>query len=549
MRYSREVRRFSSTRVLCGFLGLILFPVVVGATEPRAVVPNPYRVDSSEPARLDLSPEAVAARRSATEPTGPRFEDLDKYMLDAEPTPSEARGPMLPPGWVQVGDEVVPAAVAAGAEVRTDALALPAEDALPAYVDEICDFPDQVPPGIYTGEWTAGAEHPRRGTIYLNFLGGVLINGNGENSAENYSVLALSNHKYPVFAGGNDRAIATAQAVMADFSDWAIRVVYLERPHKTIPYVMTMVGGSYTDTTAGPSGGVAPSADCEDVGMRNVCFSFTNFQSATVQANIIGQEIGHTYGLGHTYGKDRIMAYGYNTSGSADMIFGGDCAQIFVAADQGVACSGVNKCHCGDGELQNDKATISVIYAPPGPDMVEPTIDVTAPADGAVYETGSDVIVDVDVWDDYGGYGWKIMVYQGDELLGEKVDYNRSRQFLLVGLPDGTYEAVVEIEDQADHIVQDRITFTVGTPAAETTGGTESGGTDTASTDGSATGTAGTDGTGSGTATDSATAGTDTTGVDEGGCECRTSGARAPAWWLGLPLLALRRRVGGRRRR
>jgi len=34
------------------------------------------------------------------------------------------------------------------------------------------------------------------------------------------------------------------------------------------------------------------------------------------------------------------------------------------------------------------------------------------------------------MWGRRGGYGWKIMVYQGDELLGEKVDYNRSRKWI-----------------------------------------------------------------------------------------------------------------------
>ena len=501
------------------------------------MVPNPYQVIPSGPAVLDLSPAAVAARRAQAPAPTIRFEDLDRYMLAEEPEVIADRGPMLPPGWVQIGDEVVPEAVAAGAEVRAlpapaDALAIPVEEQA-ALIDEICAFPDQVPAGVYTGNWLPSAEYPRRGTIYLNYLGGVLINGKGENSAENWSVLALSNHEYPKFAGGTDRAIAVAQAVQADFADWAIRVVYLERPNKTIPYVMTMVGGSYKDTTAGPSGGVAPSADCEDFGMRNVCFSFTNLDAATVQANIIGQEIGHTYGLGHTYGKDRIMAYGYNTSGSADMIFGSDCAKIYIAPDQGTACSGVNKCHCGVGDSQNDKATISAIYAPAGPDMIEPTISITAPADGAVYEPGSDVIVDVDVWDDYGGYGWKVMVFKDGENLGEKVDYDRSRKFALVGLPEGTYEIVVEIEDQADHIVQDKITVHIGAAAGETTGAdTDAGSTGDGSTgDGSSGGASG------------ASAGDDSAGADDDdGCNCRSS-APAAAWWLGLPLCAwLRRR-------
>ncbi|HFE45651.1 MAG TPA: hypothetical protein ENJ18_09180 [Nannocystis exedens] len=215
------------------------------------------------------------------------------------------------------------------------------------------------------------------------------------------------------------------------------------------------------------------------------------------------------------------MAYGYATNGAQDMIFGDDCTDIYVAANQGGACGGVNKCHCGIGEQQNDKATISAIYAPPGPDIVDPTVSITSPEDGATFESDVGITVNVDVWDDFGGYGWKMMVYEGEELLGEKYDYNRSREFGIDGLPDGTYEVVVEIEDQADHIVQDRITIHVGeaawTTGGETTGGETTGGTD--SSDG--------DSRGLDSDSESSDAGTSGPGMDddEGGCSCRSAGS------------------------
>jgi len=549
------MRRCPASLVSSAITASVLLAGVVlastaSAESERPVIDNPYQEIPTGPEVLDLSPEAVAERRARPpEPTPIPFGELDRHILDGEPEvkPEDLSGrPGLPEGWVQVGDEVFPAAVAAGAEVRRRELPDRYRidggvEPLASLVDDICAFPDEVPAGVYTGKFRPGGEYPRRGTIYLNYVGGILQNGNGENSAENFSTLAISGHQYPVFGGGEERAIAIAQAVQADFDDWAIRTVYLERPHKTIPYVMAMVGGSYTDTVAGPSGGVAPSADCEDVGMRNVCFSFTNGQAVTTQANIVGQEVGHTYGLGHTYGSDRIMAYGYDTGGTKDMIFGSDCVDILTAADQGGACSGVNKCHCGDGELQNDKATMSAIYAPPGPDIVEPTISIMTPADGDIFESGADIGVGVDVWDDFGGYGWKLMLYQDGELLGEKYDYGRVREFDLFGLPDGTYEVVAEIEDQADHIVQDRITIQVGIPV-ETSGGEETDGEATAGTDASS---GSETGSGSGSGSDSDSAGTGPGVDDDEGCSCRSADAPIKTPWLaglGLLLIAGRRR-------
>ncbi|MEZ4452684.1 MAG: Ig-like domain-containing protein [Nannocystaceae bacterium] len=519
-------------------------PAIAGE---RPIVDNPYQVIPTGPAVLDLSPEAVARRRAEAEAQAPAipFARLDDFRIDQEPEPDPRPREGLPAGWVQIGDEVVPEAVAAGAEVR----ARPMPDALvadldegptTALIDEICAFPDQVPGGVYTGKWLPGAEYPRRGTIYLNYTGGVLYNGHGENSAENYSTLARTNHPYPVFGGGEAKAIAVAQAVQADFGQWAIRVRYLDRPHKTFPWVMAMVGGSYSDTTAGKSGGVAPSADCEDFGMRNVCYSFTNTQGVNTQANIVGQEIGHTYGLGHTYGKDRIMAYGYNASGTADMIFGDDCATIFVAPDQGTACSGVNKCHCGDGDHQQDINTVSAIYAPPGPDLVEPTITILTPEDGAMYEAGANVDVSVDVWDDYGGYGWKLGVYQDGALLGESFDYDRARSFFLTKLPEGTYQLTAEIEDQEDHIVQHTITIHVGAAASTDGGGTETG-SDTDAT-GGATESGGADDESAGS--DGATTGGGAD--DDGSCNCRSAPVGGEAAALGLVVLA---GLGARRRR
>jgi len=516
----------------------LLTCALLWAPDARAgeVIPNPY-APTGAPAVLDFSRGPLPV----DPPPALRFEDLDRNRDVPE---TELPQGELPEGWVQEGSVVVPRAVAEGAEPRTvfpagtgglrPGLAPSRGQVEGPSAKELCAFPDAVLGSVYDGLYFRGTEYPRRGTIYMNYVGGVLQNGNGENSAENWSTLARSGHTYPGYGGGEERAIAVAQAVQADFAEMAVRVVYRERPPKRLPYVMIMMGGSYKDTTAGPSGGVAPGADCEDSGLRNVCFAFVRNDSVSSQANVASQEIGHTMGLGHTYGKDRVMAFGYDTNAPIDMGFGDECTPVLVASGQGSYCKGVNRCHCGgDGIDQHDLRTLKAVYAPPGPDIVPPTITISSPADGARFAAGEKIVVEVEPWDNFGGYGWDLTVSQGDTVLGETVDYQSSQQFVLIGLPPGTYTLRTRVQDHEDQIGEDVITVTVegeGDSETPTTGDSESPVSDSAeasSGDGDS---------------DSSGAASDTAGGDaEDGCSCR-DGERLPALLLLAPLALLARR-------
>lgn len=511
------------------------------------VVPNPY-APTHEPVVFDFSRGAQPAAPAG----GVRFSELDRHRDDVPAADLEPG--QLPAGWVQQGGVVVPRAIADGADVRSPA-ALGELQADPHAnrdkvdgpdAQDLCAFPDETPEGIYSGKFDRGSEYPRHGTIYMNYTGGVLQNG-GENSAENQSTLAKTGHMFPVYTGGEERAVAVAQAVQADFAEMAVRVVYLERPPKLLPYAMIMMGGSYKDTAAGPSGGVAPGADCEDVGLRNVCYAFVNHDGVTTQSNVASQELGHTMGLGHTYGDDRVMAFGYDTNSPIDMGFGDECTTVLIAAGQSGYCSGINKCHCGgDGKQQHDLKSLKAIYAPPGPDLVPPTIAITAPEDGATFPPGENITVAVDPHDDFGGYGWELVVSQGDEVLAELVDYQIAQSFLLKGLPPGTYTLTARVQDHADQVGEDFITVTVA--------GGSSSDTDTPTTsdgDASSSGEAGTSGGASQTGDDglgSTTAdadGADTSGMaSDDGCSCRGS-APAPSFaaLAALALLLRRRRA------
>jgi len=480
--------------------------------------------------RLDRDPEPAV-----------RFDQLDAHQRlvdDGEPAGPVADS--LPEGLVQVGGMVVPEAMldqpsrGAGAAEGGSLVADDDPQAGGPNLEDICAFPDAVPAGVYDYDHRPGGETPRFHTVYLNFTGGVLNTG-AENSAENLSNIARSGHMFPVYGGGEERAIAAAQAVANDFEDWAVRVVYLERPPKVLPYTMVMIGGSWSDTTAGPSGGVAP-LDCEDFGQRNVCYAFQNGSPATTQANVISQEVGHTLGLGHTTAADSVMAFGYDVTNPGDLGFHDGCVPIIQVAGQSAACVGVNKCHCGVGEEQDDKATFFATFAPAGVDVVEPTISVLQPPDGAVYQEGETVRVEFEPWDDVGGYGWKLLLEnEAGEVLLDAVDYDRAMIFDLTGLPPGVYTITGYIQDHADHVVTDSVTITVEGEASLDESGSE----------GSSTGAGESTGTseGSGGSEDTGGSGLDTEADDGCACQSGRDPARSAGWlWALLGLLGLSRR-------
>ncbi|MEM7159082.1 MAG: hypothetical protein AAF799_39965 [Myxococcota bacterium] len=521
---------------------------------PPEVVQNPSYDPTPEPVRIDFSSDARPEDRPRFDRNPPsiiRFEELGNYVRAVEDVKStlDPVEHSLPDGLEQLGGMVVPAPMLDGAAMVPDATrSLTAgpdpQDGGPD-LSEICAFPEEVPPGVYDYDYRPGGEIPRHHTVYLNFVGvpDGLSTG-GENSAENMSNIARTGHPYPVYGGGEERAIAAAQAVASDFEQLAVRVVYAERPPKVLPYTMVMVGGHYSDTTAGPSGGVAP-LDCEDFGQRNVCYAFQNNSPAASQANVISQEIGHTLGLGHTNASDSVMAAGYAPTQGGDLGFNNTCAPTIQVAGQSAACVGVNKCHCGIGEAQHDMQTLRTTFAPAGVDVVEPTIELLQPEDGAMYAPDEEVRVEFDPWDDFGGYGWKLLIEnEKGETLVDQVDYERALVFDLVGLPPGTYTVTGLVQDHADHVATDSVTITIGEdPSTGGTGGGEGGATDDGADD-----TAGGDDGESDGDEDTFGSGSDGSAMDGGdadGCGCVTSRPSTPMvglWLLGLLGLARRRR-------
>jgi len=375
----------------------------------------------------------------------------------------------------------------------------------------------------------------------MNFNGEKLYNGS-DNSAENLSSLAGAG-TYPGFTGSETTALAIIQAVQADMAALGVVVVYEKRPHKTLPYTMAMVSGSWQDTNIDePAGGVAPGTDCEARGQRHVVYVFDK------SASTVGQEAAHAWGLDHTNGADRIMSYTPGTNKH----FGDNCQPLCEEGCQGpgsIGCRAVHEKYCGvDSEAQNDLAELGFIFGTNEPDTEPPEVDIVEPVADVVVEAGATVKVLGSVHDNYGGVGWRLEVVKDGETIFDEVDYEKGLGWNLTNLPKGVYEVMLEAEDHFGHIVSDEVTLYVGVEApadsdAGGTGGSEEGSEasgDVPTTDGIQ------------PSTTTMTSETDPGGEGEGGSSdggCRISphaggpaGLLAPLLGLGLAWRARRRR-------
>jgi len=497
---------------------ITIVPLLVLLAEPVAA--HPYAPAGTGPRTVDLRTH----RASQPLAEQPSFHDLDDYMAPPQPVPTQSRPGTLPDGWVQQGNTVVPAGVADGTIVIE-------------------------PETIFAVEDIPGNKYPRKHTLYMNFTGGDLVNGK-DNSAENKSTLAKMG-PYPVYTGGEAKAIAAVQGVQTDVANFGIRVVYLERPPKILPYTMAMIGGSWTDTNLeDPAGGVAPTADCGALGQRHVVYVFADGGwSATAIANVTSQEAGHGWGLDHNLNCGSVMSY----CGGGDGVFSGTCDGLCENQCQGAAgCRLTHEMFCGVGnDQQNEQAELSWIFGGNEPDVEPPTVEIVEPADGSSVADGANVNVRAIVDDNYGGFGWKFLIEKDGEVLYDEVDYDREvdaeyrAAVNLVNLDPGEYSVTVDVLDHGDLTATDTISFTVmagaGTDGGDSADGTDDGAADAGSSADGGTDSGADDGDDDGGDSDESGGGGSDGGLDGGdpperGCNCNAAAPVDPdaAAWLGV---------------
>jgi hypothetical protein len=508
---------------------LVLALAALVSSAPADEFYHPYWHPPKGPLTIDM--RTLAPVEPEPKPARIGVHELDRIRVDPSlRTPPTRRddGVSMPAGWVQMGSGAVPADVANGLRQV-----------------------DPIPPAAF--EDIPGNKYPRKHTLYLNFVGADLVSTLSGNdiSAEDISVLALDT-AYPAFNGGETLAVAVVQAVESDLAAYGVRVVYLDRPPKMLPYTMEMVGGDWTDTTLDtPAGGVAPTADCSALNQRHVVYTFADgVGSAALLANTASQEAGHAWGLDHTLNCNSVMSY---CGGFSDSGFSSSCDALCEEQCQGansIGCRLNHETFCGEGsDAQNEDLELTYLFGGNEPDLQPPTCEILMPADGEQFAVGSDAYLRVDLDDDYGGMGWQVIIAKDGETVYDEIDYFKENidtdfnaAFNLTALEAGTYTITARCVDHGDNTNEHEITFTVGGAAPpEMTGGSESTGSgpDTADT-GAMTGML--EDTGDESDGDT-TVGEVPRGPDEKGCGCRNSGA--PGWKtlpLALLLFAARRR-------
>ncbi|RMG98636.1 MAG: PEP-CTERM sorting domain-containing protein [Deltaproteobacteria bacterium] len=234
----------------------------------------------------------------------------------------------------------------------------------------------------------------KQGVIFVNFDGANLQSG-WDNSKTNTTQISQLAGPFAAYGQGSKRE-ATMQAVR---DDWApFNVIVTDTRPASGDYTMNMTGP--TNPFGGGVLGIAP-LDCNDSQTHNnITFAFhsANDQfSASTQATTIGQEVAHSYGLEHVDEPGDIMNP-YNAGGNPS--FTDQCIQI--VSNQGIVCGSQHAAQCGSSNMQNSYRELLALFGPAQADDTPPSVTITSPADGAMYEAGASFQITADASDDVG---------------------------------------------------------------------------------------------------------------------------------------------------
>lgn len=384
--------------------------------------------------------------------------------------------------------------------------------------------------------------------LFVNFDGADLNPCNNDDPQNNCS--SIFGGTVLPFSGDASLRAAAIQAVRKKVEEFGITVTDT-RPESG-DYDMEMVGDWQNSS---PSfAGVAPSIDCFDQRGGETSFTLEITTNPDGLAEIILQELAHTWGLEHVDDKSDLL---YPTTEGQGKLFQPECLKIVSDTDLSPTTGFCNSMHtnfCNTG-FQNSHSEMLELFGPGLPDTEAPVLSIISPTEGEVID-GGDVSLRLSLQDNEQPAVINVRLELDGSALEEIVEQSGAFAspgevgFPINGLPNGEYTIVVDIEDESNNPASDMVSFTViGNDVGQTgdTGGSDGGssgadGTGEDAADGGDDGQDDDDG-GSGDGTGGgALDGADGGGGGEG-CGCRGVAGPHPAFLLFvLPALARRRR-------
>lgn len=392
-------------------------------------------------------------------------------------------------------------------------------------------------------------------TLYVNFDGGDM---NACNSGPQNNCSNLFFGTVLPYSGDAAKRASVVQIVRTRLNDFGITVTD-QRPGSG-DYDMEMVG-DWAGVGDQGFAGVAPSIDCFDNRGGEVSFTLEASGSSDGIAEIILQEVAHTWGLEHVDDQGDLL---YPTTQGQNKIFKDECLQIVVLNDNGSTsptnanCNQMHTNFCSSN-VQNSYQEMLALFGPGIPDTTAPTVQIVSPADGDTIEGDVNLVVSFE--DDQSPMIINATITIESASLDEPVEADGAYaapselEFPIQGLPGGEYTVTIDATDEEDNPTSDSVTFTVvgDPPAGGDGGGDDSGGVETSggTGDGDGDGSAGDDGGGDEGGGSGAVSGGDTDGGtagasgDGGGCTVEEPGSRTGWAVLGLlGLVMFRRRRG-----
>jgi hypothetical protein len=293
----------------------------------------------------------------------------------------------------------------------------------------------------------------------------------------------------------------------------------------------------------GQVGGIAPSIDCGNSDPNETSFAFLIDAGSNTLATVIHQEAAHTWGLEHV---DQPQDNLHPTAGGvANPTYRDECNQCVSDTDlnpSGGICNQVHTQFCSSSQ-QNSYQEMLLLFGPPVPDNIAPTITIDEPSDGAAldYEADWELVITLD--DDRRPQTLLTTIYFDDVEVHSGPYINTTLSFPIGGgdapaghgLASGEHTIRVDITDEWDNPASDEITIVIENGPAGMADESGESGSGEGGEDGSG-------GSGEGGGTAPTTGGLDR--GDDGGCGCRgTAAPLALTWPLALVLARRRRRA------